>query len=70
MTVILFFNIIDKGMVSTWGIDFTKVYGLLGFDIEGGRMIDFHSHVLPGIDDGSDCVEESLESFIQQKSRS
>lgn len=31
LTVILFFNIIDKGMVSTWGIDFTKVYGLLGF---------------------------------------
>jgi len=24
-------------------------------------MIDFHSHVLPGIDDGADCVETSLE---------
>lgn len=23
-------------------------------------MIDFHSHVLPGMDDGSTCVEESL----------
>lgn len=24
-------------------------------------MIDFHSHVLPGIDDGSSCVDESLD---------
>ena len=24
-------------------------------------MVDFHSHVLPGIDDGSDCVETSLD---------
>ena len=24
-------------------------------------MIDFHSHILPGIDDGSTCVEESME---------
>lgn len=24
-------------------------------------MVDFHSHFLPGIDDGSDCVETSLE---------
>ena len=31
LTVILFFYIIDKCMVSTLGIDFTKVYGLLGF---------------------------------------
>ena len=31
LTVILFFYIIDKSMVSTWGVDFTKVYGLLGF---------------------------------------
>ena len=23
-------------------------------------MIDFHSHILPGIDDGADCVETSL----------
>ena len=23
-------------------------------------MIDFHSHILPGIDDGSTCVEESI----------
>ena len=43
------------------------MYGLLGFDIEGGRMIDFHSHVLPGIDDGSDCVEESLEMLHTAK---
>ena len=39
----------------------------LVFDIEGGRMIDFHSHVLPGIDDGSDCVEESLEMLHTAK---
>lgn len=25
-----------------------------------GRIIDFHSHILPGIDDGSTCVEESI----------
>lgn len=31
LTVILFFNIIDKGMVNTWGIGFTEMYGLLGF---------------------------------------
>ena len=30
-------------------------------------MIDFHSHVLPGIDDGSDCVEESLEMLHTAK---
>ena len=24
-------------------------------------MIDFHSHILPGIDDGSKSVEESIE---------
>lgn len=24
------------------------------------RVIDFHSHILPGIDDGSTCVEESI----------
>lgn len=24
-------------------------------------MVDFHSHILPGIDDGSTCVEESVE---------
>ena len=27
---------------------------------KGGSMIDFHSHVLPGIDDGSRSAEESL----------
>lgn len=26
-----------------------------------GMTIDFHSHILPGIDDGSSCVEESLQ---------
>lgn len=31
LTVIFFFYIIDKCMISTLGIDFTKVYGLLGF---------------------------------------
>lgn len=41
----------------------------LVFDIEGGRMIDFHSHVLPGIDDGSDCVEESLEMLHTAKNQ-
>lgn len=32
-------------------------------------MIDFHSHVLPGIDDGSDCVEESLEMLHTAKNQ-
>ena len=41
----------------------------LVFDIKGGRMIDFHSHVLPGIDDGSDCVEESLEMLHTAKNQ-
>jgi len=30
-------------------------------------MIDFHSHVLPGIDDGADCVETSLEMLRESK---
>ena len=25
-----------------------------------GRIVDFHSHVLPGVDDGSASVEESM----------
>ena len=25
------------------------------------RRVDFHSHILPGVDDGSRSVEESLE---------
>ena len=25
------------------------------------QVIDFHSHILPGIDDGSKSVEESLQ---------
>lgn len=29
-------------------------------------VIDFHSHVLPGIDDGSSCVEESI-SMLEQE---
>ena len=32
-------------------------------------MIDFHSHVLPGIDDGSSCVEESLDMLRIAKSQ-
>lgn len=30
------------------------------------RMIDFHSHVLPGIDDGSACVDESIAMLKQE----
>lgn len=30
-------------------------------------MIDFHSHILPGIDDGADCVETSLEMLRKSK---
>jgi len=29
-------------------------------------MIDTHSHVLPGVDDGSSCLEESLEMLRQE----
>ena len=32
-------------------------------------MIDFHSHVLPGIDDGSSCEEESLDMLRIAKSQ-
>lgn len=32
-------------------------------------MIDFHSHVLPGIDDGSSSVEESLEMLHMAKNQ-
>ena len=31
-------------------------------------MVDFHSHILPGIDDGSDCVETSL-AMLRECSR-
>jgi len=30
-------------------------------------MIDFHSHVLPGIDDGSSSVEESIKMLVSNK---
>ena len=32
-------------------------------------MIDFHSHVLPGIDDGSRSVKESLELLAMEKAQ-
>jgi len=30
-------------------------------------MIDFHSHILPGMDDGADCVETSLAMLRESK---
>lgn len=33
-------------------------------------MIDFHTHILPGIDDGSHNIEESLEMIRQEMSQS
>ena len=32
-------------------------------------MIDFHSHVLPGIDDGSDSVATSLAMLAEMKAQ-
>ena len=32
-------------------------------------MVDFHSHILPGIDDGSACVEESLRMLREEASQ-
>ena len=29
-------------------------------------MVDFHTHILPGIDDGSDSVECSIEMLKQE----
>ena len=31
------------------------------------KFIDFHSHILPGIDDGSDSVETSKEMLCSLK---
>lgn len=31
------------------------------------RMIDFHTHILPGIDDGSTCVKESVSMLREEK---
>ncbi len=31
--------------------------------------VDFHCHILPGIDDGSSCVEESIELLAMQKNQ-
>ena len=33
------------------------------------RVVDFHSHILPGIDDGSKSVEESLELLRMEKAQ-
>lgn len=30
-------------------------------------MIDFHTHILPGIDDGSKSVEESIDMLLEEK---
>ena len=30
-------------------------------------MVDFHSHILPGVDDGSESVEESIEMLRESK---
>ncbi len=30
-------------------------------------MIDFHSHILPGIDDGSQTVNETVEMLRMEK---
>jgi protein-tyrosine phosphatase len=32
-------------------------------------MVDFHSHILPGIDDGSDCVDTSLKMLALEKAQ-
>ncbi|BAK48523.1 hypothetical protein CXIVA_25540 [Clostridium sp. SY8519] len=34
--------------------------------VEVGKMIDFHSHILPGIDDGSKDLDESLQLLLQE----
>ena len=31
--------------------------------------IDFHTHILPAVDDGSSCLEESVELLKMQKQR-
>ena len=32
-----------------------------------GIKVDFHTHILPGVDDGSKSVEQSLEMLMQEK---
>lgn len=37
-------------------------------DNENGSLVDYHAHILPGIDDGAKSVEESME-MLQESAR-
>ncbi len=57
-----------RGQASFWQLgpvrkEESLIAGYYADEGEGDDMIDFHAHILPGIDDGSQSMEESLAMF-------
>ena len=60
---------VTAGMVNTEGTTSTEITDITETKDLIGRMIDVHTHFLPGIDDGAGSVEESLQMLTDSKTQ-